>query len=284
MTQRHASVADAGAVTKQAIRRTRPWLMPLARAGYVAKGVVYTVIGLLALRAALYHEDNKVADTQGALGTIVQQPFGQFLLVLVTVGLVGYALWRVVQAALDTENAGAGMHGILKRLGFVISGLAYGFLAFTAVELILGRQHKHNSTGTQHGTERLLALPFGPWLVGIVGIVVCILGLGQFHKAYRGKFQRKLQSGQMSDIEQKWAKQVGRVGLAARGVVFGIIGYFLIQAARQDDSQEARGMAGAQRSLGHLPFGPWVLGVVAVGLIAYGFYMFIEARYRRLTI
>ncbi|MBD2103356.1 DUF1206 domain-containing protein [Leptolyngbya sp. FACHB-261] len=267
---------------------SNPWVERLARSGYAAKGVVYVIVGLLAAQAAL-GTGGKTTDTSGALQTIVTQPFGKFLLSLVTVGLLGYALWRFVQAVVDPEHANqdAGAKRWAQRFGYALSGLGYAGLALTALKLISGSgggsgSSSGGSNSTQDWTARILSQPFGQWLVGLLGAIVIGVGFSYFYKAYAGKFRREFKLNEMSDTEESWAMRVGRFGIAARGVVFTIIGGFLIQAALNSDPSQAKGLGGALASLAQQPFGPWLLGIVALGLVAYGLYSGFEARYRRI--
>lgn len=268
-------------MTQQLTHPSSSWVERLARFGYAAKGVVYGIVGLLAAQAA-FGPGGKTTDTQGALQTIVNQPFGKVLLGAVAIGLLGYVLWRFVQAIKDPEHKGTDAKGLAQRLGFAINGLIYASLAFSAVRIVLGSGSGSNSNSTQDWTARLLAQPFGQWLVGTIGAFVIGLGFYQFYQAYSTKFRKELNLTQLSDTGQKWVIGISRFGLAARGIVFCIIGFFLIQAARQSDPSEVRGLGEALQVLAQQPYGPWLLGIVAVGLVAYGIYMVIQARYRRI--
>ena len=256
------------------------WVERLARFGYAAKGVVYGIVGLLAAQAA-FGTGGKTTDTQGALQEIVTQPFGKVLLGIVAIGLFGYVLWQFVQAIKDPENKGTDAKGILQRIGYGISGVIYASLALSAIRIILG-SGGGNSNSTQDWTARLLSQPFGQWLVGTVGAFIIGLGFYQFYKAFTTKFRKKLNLSQLSDTEQKWVKGISRFGMAARGIVFCVIGFFLIQAARQSDASQARGLGEALQVLAQQPYGSWILGIVALGLVAYGIYMVMQARYRRI--
>lgn len=259
----------------------QPWFERLARLGFAAKGIVYFTVGVLAAQAA-FGAGGETTDTSGALRTIVTQPFGKFLLGLITVGIVGFVLWRVVQTLLDPEHAGRPMNAkrIAQRLGYAISALAYSGLALTAIKLITGTDRRQNAT--QDWTARLMAQPFGQILVGLTGAIVIGVGIAHFYRAFQGKFRRKFKLHQMSLAEQTWTVRLGRFGIAARGIVFSIIGIFLIQAALDADASEAKGLGDALAVLAKQPFGPWILGTVALGLIAYGIYSVVEARYRRI--
>ncbi len=257
------------------------WVERLARLGFGARGVVYATVGVLAAQAA-FGAGGKTTDTKGALQSIVTQPFGKFLLAIVAFGLLGYVLWRFVEAIADPENKGTDAKGLALRLGYAGSGLIYAGLAWSAIKLILGSGGGGNSNSSQDWTARLLAQPFGQFLTGIVGAGVIGMGFYQFYRAYKAKFRKKWKISEMSQQEEKWATLASRFGIASRGVVFSIIGLFLLQAARQSDATQVEGLGGALAALARQPFGPWLLGIVAFGLIAYGIYNFVEARYRRI--
>lgn len=263
---------------------SHPWVERLARFGYAAKGVVYFIVGLLAAQAA-FTTGGKITDTSGALSTIVTQPFGKFLLAIVAVGLIGYALWRFVQIFFDPDHAGEKMDAkqIGHRLGYALSALSYTGLALTAVKLIMGTATSQGDS-TRDWTAKFMAQPFGRWLVGLAGLAVIGVGISYLYEAYKAKFQRYFKREQMSQNERKWAKLVGQVGSAARGIVFGIIGLFLLLAAVRENANEARGLSGALTALAQQPFGPWLLGGVSIGLIAYSIYSLMQARYRRLGV
>ncbi len=261
------------------------WMERLARLGYTTKGIVYAIVGVLAVQAA-FGTGGKTTDTEGALGTIAAQPFGQFLLALVALGLISYVVWRFVEAVQDPEHRDSDeAEGWARRIGYAISGIIYAGLAFSAIQLIMGSGGDGGSSNSaQDWTARVLAQPFGQWLVGLVGALIIGLGFYEFYNAYKSKFRKKLKLHQMSSTEETWATRISRFGIAARGVVFVIIGFFLIQAARQSDASQARGLDGALETLARQPYGPWLLGIVALGLVAYAIYMWVQAKYRRINV
>lgn len=270
---------------EQAVKRATasPWFERLARFGYAAKGAVYIVVGLLAAMAA-FGTGGKTTDTRGALETIVEQPFGRVLLGAVAIGLIGYALWRFVQAFADAENKGSDAKGMGIRTGYGISAIIHVGLALSAAQMAFGSSSRSGGSdrAEQGWTASLMAQPFGRWLVAALGATIIGVGIFQLYKAYTAKFREELKLGEMSSTEQTWATRSGRLGFAARGVVFSVIGIFLMLAALRSDPGEARGLSGALRALEGQPFGSVILGVVAIGLIAYGVYMFVAARYRRI--
>jgi Domain of Unknown Function (DUF1206) len=272
---------------KHTVRRAAasPWTTRYARFGYAAKGIVYGIIGGLAAKAAL-GQGGATTDRNGAIQTIYQQPFGKVLLAIVTAGLLGYALWSWIQAALDTENKGHDLKGIVARLGYAAVGFSYAGLALAALQLVLdkGTGGKSSDASAQDWTARLLHAPFGVALVVLVGGVALGVALRQANYAYTARFKERLNLLGVSAEARTGIIVLGRWGMAALGVVFAVVGLFLIIAALRHDPHQAKGLGGALQALAGQPFGDLLLGVVAIGLIAYGVYSLVEARYRRMVI
>jgi hypothetical protein len=258
----------------------RPWVEPLARFGYAARGVVYAFIGVLAVQAAFFGR-GQTTGAEGAIQSIADQ--SKLLLVLIAIGLFGYALWRFVQGILDPENKGRDAKGLVKRGAMVASGVVYAGLALLAFRLISQNGAGAGSGGQSDTARTLLSLPFGRALVILAGLAVIVSALYQIYEAYTKKFQRRMKTKEMSPEEQRLALHTGRLGLASRGIAFLITGWFLIQAALRYDLGQARGLGGALETLARQPAGPWLLGIVALGLVAYGAYSFLQARYRRIV-
>jgi hypothetical protein len=248
----------------------------LARAGLVARGVVYAVIGILALKLAL-GDGGKATNQQGALKTIADRPFGKTLLVLVAIGLAGYAIWRLVRAAIghgpeqsdDTQD----------RIAGLASGIAYAILCVTAVKILIG-------AGTGSGTPKeatggVLDWTGGPLLVGMAGVVLIGVAGYQAYKGLKKKFLENSKTEQMSGKVQRVFTALGVFGHVARAVVFTLIGYGLIKAAIDYDPDKAVGLDGALLKLANASYGPWLLGIVAAGLIGFAAYSVADARYRR---
>ena len=275
------TIEQAGRRVEQAARTAgRPWVEPLARFGYAARGVVYAFIGVLAVQAAFFGR-GQATGPEGAIQAIAEK--SKLLLVLIAIGLFGYALWRFVQGILDPENKGRDPKGLAKRGAMVASGVAYAGLALLAFRLISQGGGGAGSGGQASTTASLLSLPFGRALVILAGISVIVSALYQIYEAYTKKFQRRMKTAEMSPEEQRLAIHTGQLGLASRGIAFLITGWFLIQAALRYDPSEARGLGGALETLASQPYGPWLLGIVALGLVAYGAYSFLQARYRRIV-
>lgn len=277
-----APVKEAGRTVNQTARN--PLTIMLGRFGYVAKGVVYIVIGLLAALAAL-GDGGATTDRKGAVQKIYEQPYGVFLLAVIAFGLACYGVWNFIVAIADTEGKGTDPKGIATRIFYAGVGVSYLAFAFAAVQLLTGAGNlgKNSDASAKDWTAQLLDKPFGVVLVIIAGLVVLGAAGFQFYKAYKEEFQKELELNKMSATMKEWIVRFGRVGLAARGIVFGIIGIFLIVAALQKNPDQAKGLGGALKELSTQAYGQVLLGIVAIGLIAYGIYSLAEARYRRMV-
>ena len=221
-------------------------------------------------------------DPPGALRTISTQPFGWLVLGFVAIGLGAYALWRLIQAVADPEGEGRDTSGIASRVGHGAAALGYSVLAFTAGQLVVT---SGGGSSPKDWTASFLSLPLG-WMV-VLGIGTGVVGYGlhELYNSYRANFEEHLELGQISRREGRWMLvQGGRFGLAARGLVIGIAGVFLIVAALRFDPSEATGLGGALQELLRQPFGSWILGVVALGFIAYGLLMVAVARFGQIAL
>jgi hypothetical protein len=281
-TNARTAAADAtrtaGAVAEGAARRASPWLTRGARLGYAAKGIVYVTLGLVALQAAM--GSGQTQDQRGALRTLAEQPAGKLLLGIVAVGLLAYAVWRVIGAVADSEGKGNEPKGLAARGGQAFRGVLYSGLGIEAWRLLRGTAGSASGNRTAHWTARAMELPAGRALVVAVGLGVIGYGLYQLWRAWKADVRKHLDLSEVSPETQEWIVRLGRLGYAARGVVFTIIGSFLVRAAMAYDPGQASGLGGALESLQGGTWGPWLLGVVALGLVAYGLFQIVQARYR----
>jgi hypothetical protein len=261
------------------MKQASPWVGRLARLGYVAKGVVYAAIGFLALREVL-GVGGRTTDPTGVMQVMAAQPFGGAMLALLAAGLACYALWKVVQGTADPDDKGSDAHGLVRRVGYVGSGIIYGVLAYTAAQSIFGAED--TSEDAAAASAMAIQPPLGPILVGLVGLGVIGVGLYQLYAAYKAKFRDDLRLDQMSDSEERWVVYAGRFGTAARAVAIGVAGAFLLLAAYHSDPSETRGLGAALEIVQHQPLGTYMLGAIAFGLIVYGAFMFAIAHYRRI--
>jgi hypothetical protein len=251
----------------------------LARAGFVARGLIYGIIGILAIKLAI-GTGGTITNQQGALKTIAHQPFGKVLLILVAIGLAGYAVWRLVHAFLGhgPEDSDSGFD----RVAACGSGIVYLGLCAIAVEILLGSGSSGGSGNAQKTTAGVFGWPGGTWLVGIAGAVLIGIGLYQGYRGLSKEFLKDSKTEQMSARVRNWIEWIGSFGHLARMVVFGLVGVFLIKAAVEYKPNKAVGLDGALAKIAHASYGPFLLGIVAAGLIAFGVYSLSDARYRRI--
>ncbi|MGK3991633.1 DUF1206 domain-containing protein [Sorangium sp. So ce136] len=257
------------------------WVRTLARFGFAAKGLVYVLIGALSLQAA-FSGGGQTAGGREAVGVLGDQPFGQALLFIVGIGLLGYALWREVLALKDPGHVGKDAKGTAERVGWAVSGVISAGLALTAFQLALGHS-SGGGDGSRTWVGKVMEQPFGGVLVGIAGLTVIGVAVQQFRKAMKSRFARDLSTQAMSPPERTWVFRMARVGLVSRGVVFSIIGAALIKAAIAHDPGQSKGVREALSTVAESPFGTVLLVLVAAGLCAYGVYMFFCTKYSKLA-
>jgi hypothetical protein len=259
------------------------WYEVLARVGLVAKGGSFVLVGVLAIKLAL-GDGGKATSRQGALQSLAQHSFGKIVLILLALGFASYALWRFVQAfAEQADPADGEAEGEAKkwgkRVGYVGRAAIYTGLAYTAVKIVVGagaggsqNQQAHKTTG------ELLSWPAGTWIVGVAGFCIVGAGLWNVYRAVTKRFEDRWRGGNWP--ARTWGARIGVAGHLARGVVFGLIGIFVIKAALDYNPKDAIGLDGALQKLVNAPYGPWALGATAAGLIAYGLFCFVDAAYR----
>jgi len=270
--------AGSGAAGRASGRRGFEWL---ARGGFVARGAVYGIIGILALKLA-FGVGGKATDQKGALETLAQQPFGRVLLILVAVGLAGYALWRLVRAALGHGVEATNDSGF-DRVAALASGVVYAGLCAIAISILVGSSRSGSSSGTSHkAAAGVLGWPAGQWLVGLAGAVMIGVALYQGYRGVTKDFLKDSKTEEMSVPVRHWVTRIGVVGHLARMIVFGLVGVFLIKAAVEYNPSTAIGLDGALRKLADQTYGSVLLGLVAAGLIAFALYSLSDARYRRI--
>jgi hypothetical protein len=249
----------------------------LARAGFAARGLIYGIVGILAVKLAL-GTGGKTTDQTGALRTVARQPFGKVLLVLVAVGLGGYSLWRLLHALLG--HGPEKSDSTFERVAAAGSGLAYAGLCGIAIQVLSG------SAGNSHkppkATAGVLGWPGGTWLVGGAGLVLIGVALYQAYRGLTQDFLKDSKTGEMGPTTRRAFKSLAIVGHVARGIVFGLVGVFLVKAAVEYDPNKAVGLDGALAKLAHQSYGSVLLGIVAAGLVAFGLYSLVDARYRRI--
>ena len=251
------------------------WVDPVMRFGYAARGVVYVLVGFLAFVAARDHKP--APDSKSALGELLDQPFGEVMLAIMALGLAAYSAWRFLSAFLDLENKGTDLKGWAGRGAQVISGVLHLLLAASAGALIW-RSDRSGGGGdrTESWTGAVMSEPFGRWLVAIAGAVAIGMGIQHFVKAHREKYKRNLR---YTPLAAKLDPLV-KLGIVAHGLVVMIIGSFLVWAAWTSDSTRAGGLSEALDALRNVGVGQIGLAAMAIGLLGFSVYCFIEAAYR----
>lgn len=258
----------------------QPWVQRLIRLGFATKGLTYGLVGILALQAVL-GLGGQYTGAAGVLQTILQRRSGSLLLGIVICGMLGYALWSIVRGVLNVDSCPRTPLGWAKRIGYTLVALPYLALAWSGIMLLFGGYAQPDNSASSW-TAWVLSLPLGVWLVGAVGGGFGIAAVVQWYRAWSKQFTEILD---FDHTTERWGTLlfwISRIGLMARGIVFGMIGLFLVRAALEDNPAQAEGLGGTLRRLARQPFGPPALIVLATGLLLYGVHALIQARYRRI--
>ena len=253
---------------------------PLARLGYASKALIYAIVGALAVSAAM-NRGGRITDTSGALRVVLSQPFGKFLLIVLAVGLCGYALWRILDAIADPDRHGTDFKGIVTRIGNAVRAMVYGGLGLEAFRLFRGLG---GSSGreAQMWTARFFDFPLGEWLIGIVGLIVVVYGVSEVIASVRGGYSDTLDLSPIPPAYRVSAENISRLGIGARGVIITVLGIFLVRAALTRDPSEAHGTRESMLEVANAVPGGWALWFIGLGLLAYAFDQAIHARCRRI--
>ena len=257
----------------------------LARLGYAARGIIYFVIGLLAVLMAFGY-GGKTTDQQGAISVIGTQPAGRILLWLVLIGLVCYSLWGLIRFIFNPFHLSHDAKGFAVRIGYLVSAAAYGLLVIPTYALISGGAQPAQS-GAQQGqiqqySDQILVVPFGQLLVGSIGIILILVGLMQIFQGFSSGFERRIHLTKLNPVQLRRVRFLGRLGTIARGIVFALIGFFIVMAAYTANSQQIKGFDSTLTYIVQQPYGGWLMGVVALGLISLGLYSLCMAVFFRL--
>ena len=258
------------------------WVEKAARAGYAAKGVIYALVGGLAIASVVGASGSgQVGGGREAVQTIGQQSYGQILLVLIGVGLLGYAAWRFIQAYYDPENVAAEKGGTLKRIGYVASGVVHTALAVAALQMAIGSGSSSGSEDTY--LAKLIGVDtIGPILAVAAGLFILGFAAYELYKGVTASFVDELKMGQMPHEARSWVVRIGRVGLIARGIVFILIGIGVTKAGLSASPSQTNSVGEALHEIGSETYGAILLVLVAGGLAAYGAYQVVLAKYRRI--
>ena len=255
--------------------RAMAWL---ARAGLTARGVMYVLIGIIAVQIAV-QGSRQQADRTGAVRLVAHTAFGTVALWLLVVGFIGMTLWRLSEAIGGSAESDG--RKASKRLANLVRAVFYAVVTYGILKYALGvGQPSSSDNQSQDLTAAALKHPGGQWIVAIAGVIVVIAGLYTMYRAYKLKFLKHLRMGSASTRTRKAVTRLGQIGGIARGFVFATIGVFLVIAAKDANPKQAKGIDSALRALAHTPLGPVLLVVVALGLATFGLYSWCEARWR----
>jgi Domain of Unknown Function (DUF1206) len=276
-----AEPSSSARSAKRSVDRS-PAYRSLVRLGFVSRGVTYGVIGGLSLALALgAGTDHTAPNQQGALALIARSMAGRIALLVIAAGLLAYALWKLEQGIFSRGPEGAGGPDLKDRVVNVVGGLVYIGFFLVAVRVLTGSSG-NSSSAPKHAAAGVLGWPGGPLLVGVVGVAFIVITAVQIYEAISARFLENLKTGETGPGRREVLATLGRIGLSARALVFGLVGYFLLRTALDYNAGKAVGIDGALARLHQEPYGSWLVGAVAVGLLVFAAYSLFEARYRRL--
>jgi hypothetical protein len=276
MTTPVTTVNDARATARRAAGNK--WLERLTRIGLIGYGVTHLIVGWIALQLA-FGTSTKEGDQAGAFKTLAEQPFGKFLLIVVTIGLAAMAVWQALEAAVGHVQD-RGRERTLERLASVFKAGFYAYLAYKAASVLQGAG-KSSGDQQQQATSSMMDNTGGRLLVGAIGIAIAAIGIGLIWYGWIKRFEKHLKTGQMSPKERKAVGGLGVAGYAAKGTVYGTLGVLVLVAALRHDAGQSRGLDQALKTLAGQPAGDLLLVGVAIGLAAYGVFCLFQAKYRK---
>jgi Domain of Unknown Function (DUF1206) len=250
----------------------------LARGGFIAYGVIHLLFAWLALQVALGNSARET-DQSGALQTIAKQSGGKFALILIIIGMVALAIWQAFQAAIG-ESGPQDRSAKAERFVSACRAVLYLYFAYLGYKVLSGA-NASQANSQQSATSKVMDNTGGRWLVGLVGLVIVGIGVGLAVYGLTKKFEKHLNTAQMSPSVHRTVRRLGMAGYPAKGVAFAIVGVLLVAAAVTYDAGKARGLDGALKTLAQQSWGPWLLGLIALGIAAFGVYCFFQAKYRK---
>ena len=254
----------------------------IARMGYIAKGVVYFMVGLLTVQTTI-GMGGQTSNATDALQEIIYRPFGNVLLILIMIGLIAHAVWRIIQGIKDPENRDNSFRTKLFRVFDVLTGLLYISMSYAAWQILQGLNTQDSGQSTEVWVARILELPYGTWLVMICALLILIGALYQFYSAWSAGFDYSFDFSKMNDTEKKTLRSLGRIGISAWGVVYCMVAYLFYNASVTFDSDQAGGLSQALSTLREQPFGTLALGITSAGLLIYGIYLLVLSYYHQIS-
>lgn len=258
----------------------KPWVQRTVRLGYAAKGIIYALIGFLAFRLAFGLDGGRVTDASGVLRTIVKQPFGLVLIAIIGFAILAYAAWHIFEGIKDTRHKGSNWKGKVERALTIIKAIVYGLIGVEALRLVFGL--RGSSADADDYARETMRYPLGDIFLVLVGIGVAVYGVMELWKAWKAKWDDDFDAAR-ARREVPWLLHIGRFGVGARGVILALMGMGLVNAGFEERAAKARGLAESLLTLFSQPSGPWLLGGVAAGLICFGIFQLLHARYARLA-
>ncbi len=250
----------------------------LARGGFIAYGVIHLLFAWLILQVALGDSSGET-DQSGALQTIGKQTGGKFLLILIIIGMVAMAVWQAFEAAIG-ESGRQSNRAKAERFVSACRAVLYAYFAYIAYKVVSGANSSQGDS-QQSTTSSLMDNTGGRWLVGLAGLVVAGVGVGLVVYGLKKKFEEHLNTGQMNPSVRRTVRRLGMAGYSSKGVAYTVAGVLFVAAAVTYDAQKARGLDGALKTLASQSYGPWLLGLIALGIAAFGVYCFFQAKYRK---
>lgn len=255
-------------------------LEPLARLGYASKAVIYGLVGVFAI-LALANRGGVITDTSGALRLVLTQPFGRAMVIVLAIGLCGYAAWRLIDAVADPDREGTAPAGLVTRIGNAVRGVVYGALGIEAFRLSRGLRGSRGDAAEQWAA-RLFQLPFGEVIVGLAGAAAAVYGLSEVVQGIRGTHDTKVDWSPIPSGVRPAVQRISRFGVAIRGGLIVTLGVYLVRAALSHDPNQAAGARESMLRLGGIFEGRWFLMVIAAGVIAYAVDQAVHAKCRRI--
>jgi hypothetical protein len=271
------SATHSATGTAREAAHSRP-LEILTRFGLITYGVMHALIGWLALQIA-WGGAPQEGDQSGAFQFLAGKPLGKVLLVLVVIGLAAMTIWQALSAAVGHTDE-QGRRRVMERVFSGARAIVYGVLAWTAVRVVIG-SGQSSAQKQQNATSSLLSSTGGRWLVGLIGLAVLGFGVGMAIYGLMAAFERKLETARMNEGTRHTTRLLGRIGYAAKGVAFAIVGILLLIAAVRREPNRSRGLDAALRTLAAQPFGGWLLTIVALGFVAFAVFCLFQSRYRK---
>jgi hypothetical protein len=260
-------------------RRSKRLILIAGQIGYVTKGAFYIILGGLALNAAIRTGQTHLQLHQVLLDILVQ-PYGQLILGSMILGMAGYSIWRLLQSVLDLDQKGNGASGLIQRVSYLFSAAGYTAIAYSSMKLLLGKTSAQAAVSIKKVIDLIFGWPLGPVLIGLVGVIFFGISFFQFYRAISGRFRKTMDWQDIRPVMKQVLLFLGRAGYSARGILYLLISLSLIMASVTFHPSMAGGFGTAFQTLDSMQQVPWILGIVATGVIFYGLFAVSLARYR----